>query len=143
MTPINEALHNLVQNKPTENAEMENNYYHQIIDFYENGADLDEVNESGKTPLANAIYYENDVAVKALLRAGANPNANNNQAFINAKDIKISKLLLSYGANINGTDERGETALHHSVTDINIDKMRFLLKNKANVNKADKLRVSL
>lgn len=92
--------------------------------------------------------------VRALLRAGANPNAQfsySSEWFRGEGtplssaaiwgDTVILRMLLGAGAHVNGRDSRGRTALMHSARSVGIwnrrhpgsDTMRLLLRRGANV----------
>jgi ankyrin repeat protein len=51
-----------------------------------------------------------------------------------ARHKAMVELLIHRGANINAQDENGETALGHAVSGGDLDIVRFLLRNNANVN---------
>lgn len=42
---------------------------------------------------------------------------------------RIAKLLIQYGCNINATDNRGKTALHHAVTSNNSEIIDLIIEN--------------
>ena len=53
-----------------------------------------------------------------------------------AKTAEIADLLLRHGANVNARDSQGNTPLHFSVMNGNIDVTQYLIDNGANVNAA-------
>jgi hypothetical protein len=75
--------------------------------FIKAGADIEETDEYGFSPLIEA-------------------------AIANKPDV--AALLLEYGADINKPDTTGRTALHWAVDNHNIDLCQLLLANKADVN---------
>ncbi|EAY21474.1 ankyrin repeat protein, putative [Trichomonas vaginalis G3] len=65
-----------------------------------------------------------------------------NKCFFNSCIINIPSLLdyfLLHGANINGKDEDGETALHSAVFKGSIETIEFLLSRGANINEKDEV----
>lgn len=78
-----------------------------VEQFIQAGADIEETDEYGFSPLIEStIANKNDVAA----------------------------LLLEYGANINNVDTTGRTALHWAVDNHNLALCELLLANKANAN---------
>jgi hypothetical protein len=75
--------------------------------FIQAGADIEEIDEYGFTPLIEA-------------------------AIANKPDV--AALLLEYGAEINNADSTGRTALHWAVDNNNTELCQLLLANKANPN---------
>lgn len=71
------------------------------------GADIEEVDEYGYTPLIEAAI---------------------------ANNIDATKILLEYGADINKADVTGRTALHWAADNHNIELCQLLLANKADPN---------
>lgn len=71
------------------------------------GADIEETDEYGFTPLIEAAI---------------------------ANKVDVAALLLEYGADINRADTTGRSALHWAVDNHNIDLCQLLLANKANPN---------
>lgn len=71
------------------------------------GADIEETDEYGFSPLIEAVI---------------------------ANKTDVVALLLEYGAAINNTDTTGRTALHWAVDNHNIDLCQLLLANKADPN---------
>lgn len=71
------------------------------------GADVEEVDEYGFTPLIEAAI---------------------------ANNVEIAKLLLEYGADINKSDVTGRSALHWATDNHNIELCKLLLANKAHSN---------
>jgi ankyrin repeat protein len=84
------------------------------------GADLDEKDEDGCTPLIEAIRHENVQVVKLLLDRGADPNETDNEdntALMMAGltgQLDVVKLLLAGGADLNARNIKGWTALSYT-----------------------------
>ena len=79
--------------------------------------------------------------VRELLKQGANPNIHGEEKFQHAplhisKNSEITQLLISYGADVNITDNYGNTPLHlASICHyFNLEKMTQLLNKGANPN---------
>ena len=99
----------------------------------------------GGTPLHYAVGYENgDIQiVKELLDNGADTDAQNRYQItpliiaLESKRIDIAEALLAYGANINyPCNSGGRTVLHDMVFKRDIEIIKFLLENGANVDSA-------
>ena len=78
-----------------------------VIRHLKAGADVNELDEYGYTPLIESAI---------------------------ANHTDIAALLIEYGANTNAHDVTGNTALHWAVENNNLDLCRLLLKNNANPN---------
>jgi len=85
------------------------------------GADLDEIAPAGVTLLMYEIVKKNEVAVRALLEAGANPNRLTQTAaspmLVAAanQDPRFLGLLLDHGGDPNLKNLRGEPLLHQAL----------------------------
>lgn len=95
----------------------------------------------------NRYFYNNEEIIQLLL---SNPNCNFHfkdfvfmcNVHINQyhdksvvqKSLKLAKLLLEAGANVNFQDSFGNTALHLACENNNIDVIKFLVENNCNLN---------
>lgn len=78
-----------------------------VAELLEAGADVDETDEYGFTPLIEAAIVDS---------------------------VEIAHLLLEYGAEVNGADVTGRTALHWAADNHNLSLCKLLLENKADPN---------
>ena len=107
------------------------------------GADVNQVDSDGFTPLHHAIARSNTALVELLLKHGADVHAVNKHGqtalHLAAARSKLQnvELLLKAGAKIETKDKYKHTPLHYAVTSRNVQNditVRFLLDNKADVH---------
>ena len=100
-----------------------------------------DASKAGYTPLSYAISQENKALVKALLDAGADPNAKtaSGRAPLHeaASNAEIFQMLLQAKADPNITNDRGETPLFVVVEQGTPENVEALLKAGADINKKD------
>lgn len=99
-------------------------------------------NESGFSPLTIACYNGNLEVAALLAKHVENINVNSKAgtaliAAVFKNDIKIAKMLLDAGADVNIADDKGITALHYGIKFKNIDLIKLLVNNGADVNLTD------
>jgi len=130
------------------------NHVNVVTFLIKKGADINAKHHFGSTALISAAMNGCFEATKILIMNGADINARiSNSADVTYKILEgetalmeasfsghrdIVGLLIEKGANINAKDERGETALHHSInlkTSPNI--VKKLLESGADVNVQD------
>jgi ankyrin repeat protein len=100
----------------------------------------------GELALAEAAYTNKSDTVQLLLENGANANGFAKQTYhmtilMRAAQygyVEVVRALLAFGANVNATDDRGETALGWTASSPNKAKMiTFLVSTGALVNAQD------
>lgn len=116
------------------------------------GAKVDALDNLGRTPLLTyaSSSSHNIVVLKALLEAGANPNAAEQSTDITVLDyvaihghVDEAELLIAANANVNARDNLfGETPLHFAMDCCNAaagnyHMARFLIAHGADVNAKD------
>ena len=93
-----------------------------------------------RTPLHHAVENANYAATAALLKGGADPNAEDRSGItplnlaIAGEDRDSAKALLAAGADPNAPDDSGEVPLFHAVDREDVELVRALLKAGANPN---------
>ncbi|XP_034949608.1 ankyrin-1-like [Chelonus insularis] len=106
-------------------------------------ADIEAVDEQGRTPLFVACKSGNVAAVQCLLENHVNPNATNQHSqtalhyICSAKPgttLQIIQLLLKHNADTEAMDDRGWTPLFEACSSGNIVAVKVLLGNHANPN---------
>ena len=109
----------------------------------EKGADVNQKNETGETPLTFVTKEGDAEAAKTLLEMGADPNLPNADGetalIISVREdtANITKLLLEKGADVNARDNDGRTALMHATMCEDTTTVRRLLDKGADVNARD------
>ncbi len=108
------------------------------------GADPNEREQDGATPLSWAATRANTTIASLLLKAGANPNLTNELGLsplaiaIANGAVDLAGRLLESGADPNVARENGETPLMTAARMGRVDVMKLLLARGANVNARDK-----
>jgi ankyrin repeat protein len=102
------------------------------------GADVNKRSREGISPLVVAAMKGDHSIAEILLQKGANPNITidtGTTVLMNAADNRILiNQLLSYGADIEGRDRKGRTALFFAVHDGKIESVRTLLESGARID---------
>lgn len=101
----------------------------------EKGAGINAVNRYGYTPLRIAAYKgSTDIAVY-LVEKGANVSDN---ILHKASNLDIVRHFIAKGANINATEENGETFLHIAAIDGKLEIVQYLVEEKKLQHKCSK-----
>ncbi|OEY86541.1 hypothetical protein BIY23_03175 [Wolbachia pipientis] len=138
--PFNEstALHAAVETQHMDVMQRMN-----VIKFIiKNGADVNQKNCNGYTPLHLAALQDDEEIVDLLLANNANVHEKDNDGrmplHISAVSIgmykSVAELLLHNGADLDQQDDRGDTPLHLAVGSENELMVKFFLEKGANPN---------
>ncbi|MDR3458658.1 MAG: ankyrin repeat domain-containing protein [Verrucomicrobiae bacterium] len=100
------------------------------------------VDSAGNTPLVYALDRRTSESARALLAAGANPDAIRYDGFpaivlvvaANTVDVELLKSFIKAGANVNATDRDGKAALHWAADKNRKDLVELLVQAGADVN---------
>ncbi len=103
----------------------------------EKGANPNERDTQGKTPLHHAASTGQIQNIALLLTAGADPNIRDKYGetplyFVNNADS--AQILIENGANVNQQDKFGNTPLHEATTEGHIQLIKSLMKNGADAS---------
>jgi ankyrin repeat protein len=107
------------------------------------GVNLDEETSQGVTLLIYEIAKKHEIAVRALLAAGANPNALTKlgsspmQAAGGSSDPRFLEILIDAGGDPDLKNPRGEPLLHQTINAMRMQNVRVLVKRGANIEARD------
>lgn len=101
------------------------------------GANLNEINQDGNSPLTMAIAADNLSIIKLLIGKGANLDEHvNGRSHISNLILEgrnnLAKELVEMGANINSRDEIGRSSLAIACASNNHEMVKFLISKGAN-----------
>ena len=155
-----ELVKYLVEDCDRNNLEIENKVLYQLIDyemelfeyFVEKGADLDAVDDEGKTLLTHAVIHSEIKTIKYLVEKGANLNTIDDECYtplfriiedldytFDNDALKIVKLLVENGADLEAKDKEGNTILLYLIQYMcdadyeNYDILEYLFTKKPNI----------
>jgi ankyrin repeat protein len=114
-----------------------------VQELLQRGAALND--RAGERALEEAAYSDKGDIVRLLLENGANAKGFGRQTYHLTILMKAAQYgyigvvdsLLTFGADVNATDDSGETALMWTATSEKPDMIRFLLSKGAHVNAQD------
>jgi len=113
----------------------------------QSGADFNETDKAGWTPLSIASLNDNNIEIaKLLIQAGADVDKQNNKGWSplhhatagNTSNIEIVNLLIRSGADVNIVNENGNTPLHNAASWSNIEIVKLLIDAGADIKKTEK-----
>jgi ankyrin repeat protein len=116
----------------------------KVKDLIQRGANVDEEDRRGKTPLFFAVWGGQGETVEFLLSNAADVDANNVDGrtplhyTASSGNLKMTGLLLAKGANIDVRDKWGGTPLHGAAKDGRKETASLLIKKGADVNAKNK-----
>jgi uncharacterized protein len=112
----------------------------------ETGANVNQTQPDGTTPLHWAVYKVDRELVAALLRRGATPGAINRYGATplaeaaRTANLELVAMLLEAGADANVTNEDGQTALMLAARTGNVAVADLLVREGADVNRRERFR---
>ncbi len=116
----------------------------QALDMIAAGADVNQAQGDGTTPLLWAINRQDYAVAEALLAKKANPNAGNEFGALplteaaRLNDPRLVKMLLDAGAKVDSANPDGETTLMLAIKAGNLAMAESLINAGANVNIIEK-----
>jgi ankyrin repeat protein len=116
--------------------------FNRVVALLKDSPDLvDKKDKLGQTPLMVAVNHNKPESAELLLANGANVNARDPQMrtpLILAQSVynhdKMVRLLLAKGADVNLEDKSSMTAVVYAVTKGQLEDVKILLANDANIN---------
>jgi ankyrin repeat protein len=116
----------------------------QALEMIRSGADVNQAQGDGSTPLIWAVSNKDYDVAQALLAKKANPNAVNEFGAMplteaaRLNDDRLVKMLLDAGAKVDSANPDDETALMLAIKNGNLQMAETLVKAGANVNRIEK-----
>lgn len=111
--------------------------------FLRYGADPNNMDVTGRTPLLHAVDSHNIPCLRIILEAGGHPNPTMPTGIFRSSPLtaagfagmpEMLKMLLDFEANPNACNPEGLTALHSVARTQNVDCARLLLEFGADLN---------
>ena len=109
----------------------------------DNGADVNARDEQGATPLHVALIWGSATVIESLAHTGSDVNSkahrrsHRQQRPMHRHHKRTVDILIANGANVSGEDCKGRTPLHYAVLGCEMDIVRKLLEEGADVNTMD------
>jgi len=116
------------------------------LEMIAKGADVNNAQADGTTPLHWAVYQVDRELVQALIKKGARADVVNRYGStplaeaIKVANVPLVELLLEVGANANVANEDGQTALMLAARTGNLAVAEALVREGADVNRRERMR---
>ncbi|KAK7293785.1 hypothetical protein RJT34_16659 [Clitoria ternatea] len=114
---------------------------HCVALLLEHGANPNMQDSDGNVPLWEAMKGAHKSIVKLLIDNGANISSANVGHFacvaVEKNNLELLKDIAQCGGDITRSTSSGTTALHYAVVDGNVEIVKFLLEQGANIDKED------
>ena len=105
------------------------------------GANVNESDNTGMTPLMHALQNNNTALVEYLLKKGANVNIKNKYGYTAlyyaTENVNFVKTLIDQGADVNLGDNYKRTPIMNAISSENIEVIKLLIESGANLNAKD------
>ena len=115
-----------------------------ILQYIENGSDLNMKDHKGLTPLLLALKHNQLEIAKILIKHGADIELANKEGrtplhfAIELGSIELTKVILEKNADINSATKEGITPLHLAIELGSMELSKAILERNANINAKDK-----
>ncbi len=115
----------------------------KVQNLLQQGADVNEKNKNGFSPLILACLFGKSDVAKVLLDKGANVNIQDDGGMApiilaaGNGNVPLMKILLAKGAKLDMTDNKGRTAMHFAAMRSKLNALQFLLETGADLQSLD------
>ena len=106
----------------------------------ENGASIEKKDREKNTPVMICSHNCKPQILKFLIKHGADVSSTGKNILVNTcfkDDLETAKILIDSGINIDGAGPNGYTSVHIAVLNDNIDLLKLLIENGAQLNISD------
>ncbi|GFP93752.1 potassium channel akt1 [Phtheirospermum japonicum] len=116
-------------------------YLECVLLLLDHGANPNGKDSEGNVPLWDAIVGKHEAVIKVLIDNGATLSSGDVGQYAcfaaEEKDIELLKQITEYGGDVTLPNASGTTALHTAICKDNVEAVKFLIEQGADVDKQD------